>query len=182
MDSVTNWNPVWSPDGKFLYFVSDKNGKQIAFASDCNGIYQIFTVDVDGTNLKQITFADGQGASSPVWSSDGKRMAFTSRSTPYVIDLTKSWQEQTPREIKIGDEKSRFSVWDWSSDGKKLLGAFADDDTRSLGYYSLETNHFEKVLEVSDAIPSWLSDSRHFIYAFDNKIFIADIETKKHEN
>lgn len=24
--AVSNWNPVWSPDGKFLYFVSDKNG------------------------------------------------------------------------------------------------------------------------------------------------------------
>lgn len=23
---VSNWNPVWSPDGKFLYFVSDKSG------------------------------------------------------------------------------------------------------------------------------------------------------------
>ncbi|MEQ1604813.1 MAG: protein kinase [Pyrinomonadaceae bacterium] len=24
--AVSNWNPVWSPDGKFLYFVSDKAG------------------------------------------------------------------------------------------------------------------------------------------------------------
>lgn len=25
-DASTNWNPVWSPDGKFLYFASDRNG------------------------------------------------------------------------------------------------------------------------------------------------------------
>ena len=25
-DSPTNWNPVWSPDGKFLYYVSDRSG------------------------------------------------------------------------------------------------------------------------------------------------------------
>ncbi|HEX7317123.1 MAG TPA: LpqB family beta-propeller domain-containing protein [Pyrinomonadaceae bacterium] len=25
-DALTNWNPVWSPDGKFLYFASDKRG------------------------------------------------------------------------------------------------------------------------------------------------------------
>ncbi len=25
-DGSTNWNPVWSPDGKFLYFVSDRAG------------------------------------------------------------------------------------------------------------------------------------------------------------
>jgi eukaryotic-like serine/threonine-protein kinase len=25
-DAATNWNPVWSPDGKFLYFASDRGG------------------------------------------------------------------------------------------------------------------------------------------------------------
>ena len=25
-DASTNWNPVWSPDGNFLYFASDRNG------------------------------------------------------------------------------------------------------------------------------------------------------------
>jgi eukaryotic-like serine/threonine-protein kinase len=25
-DATTNWNPVWSPDGKYLYFASDKRG------------------------------------------------------------------------------------------------------------------------------------------------------------
>jgi Tol biopolymer transport system component/predicted Ser/Thr protein kinase len=25
-DATTNWNPVWSPDGRYLYFVSDKSG------------------------------------------------------------------------------------------------------------------------------------------------------------
>ena len=25
-DASTNWNPVWSPDGKFLYFASDRDG------------------------------------------------------------------------------------------------------------------------------------------------------------
>ena len=25
-DGSTNWNPVWSPDGKFLYFASDRGG------------------------------------------------------------------------------------------------------------------------------------------------------------
>ncbi len=25
-DASTNWNPIWSPDGKFLYFASDHSG------------------------------------------------------------------------------------------------------------------------------------------------------------
>ena len=25
-DAASDWNPVWSPDGKFLYFFSDRSG------------------------------------------------------------------------------------------------------------------------------------------------------------
>src|SRR6185295_11046642 len=25
-DASTNWNPVWAPDGKFLYYASDRSG------------------------------------------------------------------------------------------------------------------------------------------------------------
>ncbi len=160
--------PRWSPDGK-----------QVAFASDRNGIYQIFIVNSDGINPRQITFAEENGASFPVWSPDGKRIAFTTRIAPYIMDLTKSCHEQTPQKILVEGEQSRFSIWDWSADGKKLVGSFAIGDSRGLGYYSLETNHFERVVEIYDAIPSWLPDSHHFVYATDDKVFIADIETKK---
>jgi TolB protein len=45
-DVENDENPSFSPDGK-----------SIAFASDRSGQYQIYTIDIDGRNMRQLTFA-----------------------------------------------------------------------------------------------------------------------------
>ena len=60
------WQPAWSPDGK-----------QIAFVSPRDGDDEIFVVNVDGSDLRQITDNSEKDA-SPTWSSDGVQLAFTS--------------------------------------------------------------------------------------------------------
>jgi serine/threonine protein kinase len=159
--------PRWSPDGK-----------QIAFASDRNGNYQIFMIGADGANLRQITSATAPSGSFPIFSPDGRRLAYTGANEAFILDLTGNPNERTPRQIQI-DTGSRMSVWDWSPDGKKLACVLFDGMERSIGVYSLETNRYEKIVPAGDVIPSWMPDSRRLIYAVENKIFIADIETKK---
>ena len=55
--------PDWHPDGS-----------QIAFTSTRNGNFNIYVMDIDGSNVEQVT--DLEFASSPKWSPDGKRIAF----------------------------------------------------------------------------------------------------------
>src|SRR3954467_11385922 len=58
------WSPVFSPDDR-----------QIAFSGTHGGITDIYIVNVDGSNLRQLTndeYADLQ----PSWSPDGTRIAF----------------------------------------------------------------------------------------------------------
>jgi serine/threonine protein kinase len=159
--------PRWSPDGK-----------QIAFASDRNGNYQIFMVGADGANLRQITSATAPPGSFPIFSPDGRRLAYTGTNEAFILDLTGNPNEQTPQQIQI-ETGSRMAVWDWSPDGTKLACVLFDGTERNIGVYSFETNRYEKVVPAGDVIPSWLPDSRRLIYAVENKIFIADIETKK---
>ncbi|MBV9550223.1 MAG: PD40 domain-containing protein, partial [Alphaproteobacteria bacterium] len=68
--------------------------KRIAFESDRgspDGRYGIFIINADGTGLVQVT--DYVDAQHPVWSPDGRKMAFTSLDTATnqfgvaVIDL-----------------------------------------------------------------------------------------------
>lgn len=48
--------PVWSPDGSRLLFLSDRSGAT-----------EVWTVDVDGTNLRQVTFDGLPKRTMPVW-------------------------------------------------------------------------------------------------------------------
>ena len=69
-------------------------------------------------------------------------------------------------------------TWDWSPDGKKMIGMIPLGEF-AIAVYSLETGKFERIVEDITAVPSWLPDSRRFLFEKDNKIYIADSETKR---
>ncbi len=79
-----DWDPVWSPDGKQIAFMSDRKGDFVNF--------DIYVMDADGDNLQNLTNRRGWDG-SPSWSPDGKRIAFNSdRAGPrnyeiYVMDV-----------------------------------------------------------------------------------------------
>lgn len=63
-------NPVWSPDGTRIAFLSDRDQNW--------GVYRLYTMARDGSDVQSVapnTRATGDPA---VWSPDGKRLAFLS--------------------------------------------------------------------------------------------------------
>ena len=67
----------------------------------------------------------------------------------------------------------------WSADGKKLLGVIAEGDKRHIGYYDLDTHQYHVLVENTDTVPSWLPDSRRFIYSTGHKIRLVDIVSRE---
>ncbi|MDQ3328831.1 MAG: S9 family peptidase, partial [Chloroflexota bacterium] len=59
--------PRWSPDGKSLLFVSDREEKP-----------QLYVLPADGGEARKVTSAPN-GAGDPAWSPDGTKIAFISR-------------------------------------------------------------------------------------------------------
>jgi len=53
------------------------NGKKIAFISDRDGISNVWTMNIDGTNLKQVSKEKKNIIHSPKWSPDGQYIAAT---------------------------------------------------------------------------------------------------------
>ncbi|WP_116809694.1 S9 family peptidase [Steroidobacter cummioxidans] len=60
-------SPRWSPDGKRLGFLSNRNGA-----------FQVFALDMSGGEPRQLTASD-ESVSSFEWSPDGSRIAYTAR-------------------------------------------------------------------------------------------------------
>jgi len=60
-------------------------GTKIAFTSDKTGDYELYVVDVDGRNLKRLTFLGGR-VRNPTWSPDGSQLVFAWENTHNELD------------------------------------------------------------------------------------------------
>lgn len=67
--------PVWSPDGKWITFISHRNGR-----------YNIYKIRPDGTGFARLTSND-MNEGYFTWTPDGKQIIFESYTTEENIDL-----------------------------------------------------------------------------------------------
>jgi dipeptidyl aminopeptidase/acylaminoacyl peptidase len=80
-------SPAWSPDGRWLAFVAireteqagGKDGKESKKQGKDKP--QIWLIPTDGGEARQLTFME-HGASSPVWSPDGKQLVYSAQVGP----------------------------------------------------------------------------------------------------
>ena len=89
-----------------------------------------------------------------------------------ILDLNKDWDGQTLQQLP--DPDKIFVAWDWSPDGKKLIGTFTDG---GVGYFSFETNRYERVSDVGTT-PMWLPDSSRYVCLSGEQAYLGNISSK----
>ena len=73
-DSAVDWSPVWSPDGRFVYFSSDRGGAMNLWRITVNQT----TGEAEGPP-EPVTLGVQASTALPRFSKDGSRLAFRSR-------------------------------------------------------------------------------------------------------
>ncbi|MDR7419220.1 MAG: S9 family peptidase [Armatimonadota bacterium] len=76
-DEARDTSPVWSPDGRWIAFLSNRGGKRRGYKKPAT---QLWVMPADGGEARQLTFFRA-GVSEPAWSPDSKTLAFVSRGT-----------------------------------------------------------------------------------------------------
>ncbi len=153
------------------------DGSQLLFVSDRSGTYQIWKMNVDGTNLMQMTPTSERVFTLPIWSPDGKRFSFDDNETVYFAEADKPVQIDQAERLPAPEDGSFFRVRAWSPDGKHLAGNFdAFSVGPGLGIYSFDTGKHIRLTNFS-AIPRWMPDNRRLLINRNRGPAVVDIAT-----
>jgi Tol biopolymer transport system component len=202
-DKVTEYNPVWSPDGRQIAFVHPSahtssqiwvmtadgtgqhavtrlrtspsfyaldnepslswspDGKQIvfcAFPSSQGGHEQLYLVDVRTHAVKRLPTV-ATGATDPVWSPDGRWIAFVGADAPDQIFLMAAKSHQVHSLVSHGGAKVTGLGIAWSPDSTRLVF----NSSGPLTVFNLQTKQFHQVVRAGEA-PSWSPDGQWIVF------------------
>jgi len=156
-----------------IAFVYDKDGKE-TYEDGPKGIVwrgtkyekEIYLIDSDGRNLRRLTRKSGcVEDSGPVWSPDGKWIAFVSNRDNneeiYVLDIdTKRMTNLTRNPAEDNDPA-------WSPDGKRLTFISTRDGNPEVYSMNADGTNQKRLTSnsLNDAYPRWLADGNRIIFA-----------------
>jgi TolB protein len=172
MKSTSNdYSPTWSPDGKYIAFVSDRDHVLLDENRDVwtNDIYIIKT---DGSNIRRVTQDNVTSQYSGLsWSPDGRKLAYNFSSlSKYgvlfpegigILTLSdSSLTRLTGNEID-GDPK-------WSPDGKNIV--YALYQSKKTCIYRINANGTDQIALTKDSAyydtdPFWSPDGKFIVFS-----------------
>jgi len=184
-DDAKDRNPVWSPDGRTAAFYSNRGGR-----------YEIWTVERDGSNLRQRTAAadpaqaGNSGALFPVWSPDGRSIAFSSGNVVARFELEDRAVPAAEMEIlpiETGDAVFVLPL-SWSPDGRRIAGVRVGQNGQLLGgivVYDLAAKATRFLPLPAPTPPSghifptlaWLPDNRRGVIRWGDRLLLVDVAT-----
>ena len=171
-----DWSPSWSPDGKRIAFVSNRDGHVI----DGIPTSDIYVMDADGGNQQNLTNNPGRD-SSPSWSPDGKRIAFHSDRDNdrdhnieiYVMD------DDGGNLQRLTNNLTEDQYPAWSPDGKRIAfsarrdGHFENQFGITYEIYVMDADgqNEQRLTENrnNDWHPSWSPDGKRIAFDADRK-------------
>jgi tricorn protease len=131
--SVHELNPAWSPDGKWIAYLSDKTGE-----------YEVYVRPQMGGAETRVTTDGGVYRYGPSWSQDSKKLLYWDK-------LHKLWwiniDEKKPVQVDQGDYAD-IADGSWSPDSRWI--AYSKTDRRGAGQMYLYSLDAKKTTKISN--------------------------------
>lgn len=164
--------PAWSPDGRWIAFLSTRSGS-----------LQIWVISTNGGEARKVTSFKGISG-RPVWAPDGRRMAFT-------ILLNEKGIEPEEEEPKTLPPKEKFTAdvrWITTLPFKRNAVGFIGKKFTQVSVLDLHGEVGLRVLtsgRIDHADPAWSPDGRYLAFSMSewraigapdpNRMFVEDI-------
>jgi len=143
-------NPVWSPDGKRVVFVSDRSGEE-----------ELWLVERDGEGEWRRLTTDGAGfRMQPVWSPDGGHLAFSDKFMKLNLLDVETGDLSVVDRGEYDDGWERWGIQDyvWSPDGRWIAYTKLEENlNESIFLFSLDQRRSHRVTkqDFADFSPSF---------------------------
>ncbi len=143
----------WSPDGKWIAFVSDRSGED-----------QVYRIDQEGKGeAEALTSGLEAMLYAPAWSPDGARLAFADhRGKLFVLTVA----DKSLVEI-ADDEYGRIFDYAWSPDGAFLAFSLTDPNrNRSIQVWSVASGALHRATRegFEEYQPAWDPEGKYLYY------------------
>ena len=129
-------SPAWSPDGRFIAFVSNRTTDP-----DRNNNSNIYVIEArNGAQPRQLTSYAGSDGGEPSWSPDGKWIAYLqgdeTKYSAYSMNklaIVPAAEEGQPRLLTASLDRPVSGNIVWTSDSQQLMFVVADDRISYVG-------------------------------------------------
>src|SRR5207302_129519 len=108
---VVDYEPFWSPDGKQIVLISNRNGGMKVHVMDASSVNH-------GSDMRQLTTGDAED-DTPAWSPDGKKITFVSIRNGVSQIFVMNADGTDVRQLTKGDAENIHPTW--STDSAKIL-------------------------------------------------------------
>ncbi|MBW3566295.1 MAG: serine/threonine-protein kinase [Acidobacteria bacterium] len=173
-DAARDRHPAWSPDGKTIYFYSNRAGA-----------YQAWSIRADGSGLSQVTDVplarEGMRVLYyPSPSPDGRMLIAATDRFAALVHLDRPLKHRVEM-LSFFDDDHAPEIPRWSPDGRRIVAGVnhvRGGHAEGVALYTIGKRRFEKISERGTA-PQWLPDGRHVVFFERQHVGLLDVDSRK---